>query len=161
MGIRLNQLEASEKVVDTLGHRVESPIRDGLLGCNKAVLASARGNYKQVLRLLSPAHVDDIFYKLVGTRALFLILFYELKDLVAFYHRWDAFDTFIRRHKGMSDAQITRHKNFIRTIRPPMCIGAEGDKTLGMKFREEMEKQGVLDSTWFHKKLNELKVPRP
>lgn len=60
----------------------------------------------------------------------------------------------------MSDAQKARHKNFIRTIRPPMRIRAEGDKTLGMKFREEIEKQSVLDSTWFHKKLDELKVPR-
>ncbi|MCX7648920.1 MAG: hypothetical protein N2050_00010 [Flavobacteriales bacterium] len=160
VGIRLNQLEAAEKVVDSFGQRVEPRIREGVLGYNKAVLAFARRDYRQALRLLSQAQVDDIFYEL-GTRALFLKLFYELEDAVSFYHHWDAFYNFIRRNKVMSDAQKASHKNFIRIIRQLMRIRAEGDRNLGMKLREEIERQGVLDSTWFHKKLDELKIPRP
>lgn len=103
--------------------------------------------------------MGDIFYEL-GSRALLLKVFYELQEHTAFYNHLDAFYNFVRRNKVMSEAQKQSHKRFISLLRQLMRVRTERNKVLGWKLRQDIVQQGVLDSTWFHRKLDELRIPR-
>lgn len=158
VGVRLGKLDETESIVEKLGKRLNPTTAENVLAYNKAVLAFARRDFRQALRLLSQIHISDIFYEL-GIRSLLLKVFYELDDPASFYQHLDTFYNFIRRNKVMSDAQKESHKQFLRFMRQLMRVRNEGNRSLGLKLRKDIMEQGVLDSTWFHRKLDELRIP--
>lgn len=158
VGVRLGLLDETENIIDTLSKRLNPDTASDIVAYNKAVLAFARKDFRLALKLLSRLQVTDIFYEL-GIRSLLLKVFYEMNDAVSFYNHLDTYYNYVRRNKVMSDAQKESHKQFLRFMRQLMHVRHEGNKQLGLKLRREIAEQGVLDSTWFHKKLDEMRLP--
>ncbi|MGQ3131517.1 MAG: hypothetical protein ACT6RE_05970 [Flavobacteriales bacterium] len=157
VGIRLGEFDFVEQFIENYKNKLEADKRESAILYNTAWLQYARRDFKSALRLLSQAEFADIFY-LLGSKCLQLKIFYETDDQDAFYALCESFYVYLRRNKVIAEFQKEAHLEFIKYIKQLARLRSEKDTKGAEKLHTKLSEQvGLIDRTWFLRKLEEIK----
>lgn len=151
-----NFLEAYRK-------KVADPFRENVYNYCLATLFLENEEYDRAVRLLHKVQFTDLQYQ-VSARYVLIKAYYEMEEWDSLEYMIKAFLNFLRRNKGISPANRTNHKNFLKILKRILRLRhrevsiATGEFDMGIdQIREELShNQRVPHIQWLAKVLDRL-----
>lgn len=155
VGLRTGQVEWTEKFIHNYKNRIPSELRENTYLYNLAFLHYYKKEFSKALKLLQTVDFNDIYYNL-DAKSLLLKTYYELDEEEPFFSLVDAFSTYLKRNKLISDYQRTVYLNFVKYAKKLMHIKIGGRVSLQEVKDELKELKQVASLQWLLEKAEEL-----
>ncbi len=156
---RLKEYNWAEKFIYSNKDKINSAERQNAFIYNLAYLNFHKGKFSEVRNLLQKVEFTDLYYQL-DTKVILLKIFYELQDEDGFEYHINAFKTFLKRNKLISDYQRQIYSNLIRYASKLMRGDGNVKKIQVLKSEIEQNPQ-VADLQWLQHKISEAESVLP
>jgi len=130
-GLRSSDFEWVEKFINQYKDLLPKDIRTNTYHYTMAFLYYYKKEFSQALKLLKSSDFEDIYFQL-DARSLLLRTYFELKEDEPFFSLTDAFSTYLKRNKLISEYQRDAYLNFVKYTKKIMQL-----KNGTVKFNKE------------------------
>lgn len=162
-GIRLREMDWVRRFIEDYRPHLHPEVRDNAYRFNLASLHHARGEYDEVLALLTRVEYDHPRYNL-GAKALLLRTYYETGEYEALQALVSSFRQYLRRNRLLADFRRSGYANLFRFTRRAAAIREAMAYTPPEKSCREVEKlkqrlrkaEAVFNKGWLEEKVEEL-----
>jgi hypothetical protein len=153
VGLQLGEFAWVEDFVTRYRPYLPESFRDNAYAYNMADLAYHRGDYATALRTLVQVEFSDVFYAL-DTRKMLLKIYYQQGATEPLISLIQAFRTFLRRHKLISESNRQAYHNFILLVNALWKAQSQGDAKHLHALLEST--QPLVEEAWLRKMAEEL-----
>jgi hypothetical protein len=154
---RLKEYSWAEKFIYSYKDKIKPDERQNAFVYNLAYLNFHKGKYSDVRNLLQKVEFTDLYYQL-DTKVILLKILYELEDEEGFEYHINAFRTYLKRNKLISDYQRQIYTNLIKYTFRLMRGSMNAKKVNALKSEIEANPQ-VADLQWLQRKIAEADSP--
>jgi hypothetical protein len=155
VGIRQQAYNWTEDFIDRYRLYLPEEEAENAFTYNMAILQEARGNYRQVKRLLLAVEFTDERYAL-GARSVLLRTYYDLEDFEMLRYQFSSFRMYLHRNRKISAVQKELHLNLIR-ITQKLVRYQEGGSISLEEIQDQISRTSHLASRrWLERKVKEL-----
>ena len=116
VGLRLGQFDWVADFLDTYRSYLHPTHQDAAYHYNVAAYYYARGEYSKALRELLQTDLIDVDYHL-NVRQMQLKIYLEQEEDEALHSLMDAFSSYLKRNKQVSDSKLQAYRNLVKFIR--------------------------------------------
>jgi len=135
VGTRLKEYEWTENFIEDYKDQLQKKVRENAYTYNLASYYFAVNKMDEALQILNSVKYTDLVYVL-GSRTLLLKIYYETKEEEAMTYQIDAFLSFLKRNRSVSEPGKKRYTNLLKYLKKLGRIRAN------IKLKRE---QGILD----------------
>lgn len=108
---KLKQYKSVENFIDTFQNNVNAEYRESTVLFNRAVLYTARKEYKKAMKILQQVEFADVLWNL-DAKSMLLKIYFEEKEFEALLHLSKSFRLYIHRQKNLGIYKL-RYKQMI------------------------------------------------
>lgn len=154
LSLRLQEYAWSKQFIDKYEEYLPETVRENAHKYNIANWHFHKQEFSVALKLLQQVDFTDIFYQL-DTRSILLKIYFELDEIETLLYHANAFKTYLKRNKMISDYQRTIYKNLLKyTLK---IIHSQTNKTkLKTLSREIDSTRQIADLQWLKQKVADL-----
>lgn len=125
VGLRLNQFDWVESFLHKYQKFLHPSHQNPAFHYNVAAYYYALGEYSKALRELLQTDLIDVYYHL-NVRQMQLKIYFEQKEDDALNSLMDAFSSYLKRNKQVSDSKLQAYRNLVRFIRKAARLRQRG-----------------------------------
>lgn len=154
--LRLGKVEWAEKFVKEYHDKLPLENRDNTYSFNLARVYFYQKRFNDILSISRSIEYEDIGYNLIS-KAMLVLVYYELDEIDALESFVDSFRVFLNRHKDIPAQRRKSYLNLIKYVRRLTRL-LPGEKAAIEKLRQEIirEKATTVNHEWLLEKLAEL-----
>ncbi len=149
--LQIDQIDWAEQFIEDWTPRLEKRFRERMYSFNMAKIAYARKDYDAAIPFLQRSNYHDLLLNL-GARTLLLKIYHELGEYDLLHSHLDAFNSYIRRKKGLGYHR-KNYRNLIKYTNRLLALNL-GDRKMVGNLKEAINKEEILtERDWLLSRL--------
>lgn len=154
VGIRLKEYEWTEKFIHDYKNALEKKVQQNAFNYNLANFYYSVKRNDDALEILNNVRFTDLVY-ILDSRTLMLKIFFDLDEEETLNYQLDAFKSYIKRNKNISDSASTRYNNLLKHMRQIQRLRGR------IQFNKDKKAIADLKKTEEQIKKNRSKITNP